>query len=43
MEIKNGKKRQINSKKTVEWTKEHQNIINDLVDYLKSPAFLPVP
>ena len=43
MEIKNGKKRQINSKKTVEWTKEHQNIINDLVDYLKSPEIISYP
>lgn len=43
MEIKNGSKRQINSKKPGEWTNDHQTIINDLVDYLKSPAFISYP
>ena len=40
---KSKKKKYLESRRSVEWTPKHQQIVNDVVDYLQSPAVIAYP
>ena len=43
-EMKTGKeKKQLDSKTKIEWTAEHQKVIEEMVDHLKSPSVIAYP